>query len=156
MSFIYHLEFEVIPSKFEEKSAETFFSVAKNKEYFFELFNNFYKMLGKKIKFKKRDFGMYDFDLGDGYHVIYASLPSPNKHDLSDVYCMAYCMPYEIYDDVIKTAGLYTIEMSKFGTNCIGQSINGNHYNYGTISQTLKETVAKVGNIAFDRNFKIK
>ena len=155
MSFIYRLEFEIIPKKFQEKSAEIFLSIVKNKKYFFELFNNFYKNLGMKIKFKKRDFGMYDFDLGEGYHVIYASLPAPSKHDLPNVYCVAYCIPYEVYDGVIEIAGLYNIEISRLGTNCIGQNIDGNHYNHGPISSTLKETVVKVGNIAFDRNFRI-
>ncbi len=155
MSLIYHLEFEVIPREFEKRGAQVFLDLIRKKEYFYDLFNKYYRILGKRIKFKKRDFGMHDFDLGEGYHVIYASLPPPHKYDFSDVYCIAYCIPYEMYDGVIEIAGLYNIELSRLGTNCIGQNISGNHCNLGPIAQTLKETVAKVGSIAFDRNFTI-
>ena len=155
MALIYQLEFDIIPKEFEKKGSQIFLDLIKNKEYFYNLFNKYYKMLGKIIKFKKRDFGMYDFDLGEGYHVIYAALPRPSKLDMPNVYCTAYCIPYKLYNDSIEIEGLYNIEMSIFGTNCIGQNIDGKHFNLGPIAQTLKETVAKVGNIAFGKNFKI-
>ena len=149
MSKLYTCEFKKLQAEFRKDKKQFVLNVLEKKEkYFQSLFNHFCNY--PKLKFHEGEFLM-SVAAFDDLNFIYMEVPKPRYFDIPQIYSLAYCLVYKLTNDDIEPIEIYNIEVSTYGTNCIGHSNENGHKNFGEIADTIEGNIEIVRDIVLGK-----